>query len=202
MAAESTHPSLLSRVRNPGDQQAWREFETRYARLLVRYAQSRGLQRMDAEDIRQLVFMKLAHALQNFRYDPDRGRFRDYLGRIVKNAIHSHFSRPTRTQSSVGTDELTRMPAPPEGGGDVWEREWMLHHFHLAMRSVRRSFDARSIEMFDRILTGETPDQVAAEFRVSREAVYKVKQRIRQRLKELVKMQIDDEQIPKRLERT
>jgi RNA polymerase sigma-70 factor (ECF subfamily) len=195
MVAESTHPSLLCRVRDPNDQQAWREFEARYARLLLRYAQGRGLQRMDAEDVRQLVLLKLANALRSFQYDPGRGRFRDYLGRVVRNAIHTQAARPMRPSGAVGVSEAAGVAGEDDAGDAVWDREWMLHHFHMAMRTVRVTFDQKSLEIFDRILAGEAPDLVAQEFGVTRDAVYKVKQRIRERLKELVRQQIDDEEL-------
>ena len=83
----ATRLSLLTRVRDAGDARAWNEFEQRYSELVFRYALARGLQFADAEDVRQVVFLRLANALREFTYDPARGRFRSYLGAMVKNAI-------------------------------------------------------------------------------------------------------------------
>jgi len=41
---ETTQPSLLLRVRDPGDQSAWREFESKYRELILRYCLRLGLQ--------------------------------------------------------------------------------------------------------------------------------------------------------------
>ena len=96
VATDTTHPSLLARVRDPADAAAWHEFEARYRDLIRRYCRRRGLQTADAEDVGQLVMLALARALQHFTFDRSRGRFRDYLGRVVNNAIQRHLSRPTQ----------------------------------------------------------------------------------------------------------
>ena len=78
--SSTTHPSLLSRVRDTDDVAAWHEFEARYGDLILRYCRARRVQHADAEDVRQLVMIGLASSLRSFTYDPARGRFRSYLG--------------------------------------------------------------------------------------------------------------------------
>src|SRR5690348_14597759 len=87
MNPELTQPSLLSRVRNPSDDQAWREFELKYRELILRFCRRQGMQQADAEDVIQIVLANLLRSLPNFLYDRNRGRFRDYLYRSVRNAI-------------------------------------------------------------------------------------------------------------------
>src|SRR5262249_59654030 len=59
----TTPPTLLSRLRDTGDQEAWRTFDRRYGDLIVQYCRGQGLQQSDAEDIRQAVMTTLAHAM-------------------------------------------------------------------------------------------------------------------------------------------
>src|SRR5688572_18449843 len=59
MDISDTRPSLLKRVRDPRDAEAWRQFEGRYGELVLAYCRARGLQPCDAEDVRQLVMAKL-----------------------------------------------------------------------------------------------------------------------------------------------
>ncbi len=73
MSSSTTSPTLLSRVRNPADKVAWREFDARYGEMIVRYGRRRGLQHADAEDIRQIVMVRLSKALLAFNYSPRRG---------------------------------------------------------------------------------------------------------------------------------
>ena len=74
MAFESTHPSLLSRVRDPANAGAWREFESLYGSLILGYCRRLGLQLSDAEDVRQVVMTDLSTALPKFALEPLCGK--------------------------------------------------------------------------------------------------------------------------------
>ncbi|MHC5113908.1 MAG: sigma-70 family RNA polymerase sigma factor [Planctomycetota bacterium] len=194
MRWRTTQPSLLSRVRDPDDHAAWSEFDDRYGELIVRFCRIRGLQQSDAEDIRQVVLMSLSSALRGFQYSPARGRFRSYLGRVVRNAISRHFGRPGVPLCALDTNGGLE-PGEPDDDGQ-WEQEWVHHHLRRAMVTIRRSYDPRSVEVFDRLLAGTTTQQVAREMQMSEQAVHKVKQRIRNRLRALVERQVEEEDQP------
>lgn len=176
---------------------AWREFDARYGDLILRYCRSRGLQHSDAEDVRQIVMMNLARALPGFEYSPQRGRFRSYLGRVVRNAVIHFASRPNGQTRALDSGVLATTPAPDSTTDDAqWDVEWVRHHYRLAMQTVRATFEPRSVEAFDRLLAGESVAQVAGEFSMTDQAVHKVKQRIRERLRELIAEQIRQEDDP------
>ena len=138
MRDPSTHPSLLERLTRD-DAEAWREFEARYGDLLLRYGLARGLQLADAEDARQLVLLSLAKGLASFRYRPERGRFRDYLGRSVRNATFRVTARPKVAGTPLSEVELLALPdadGAPEEPDPLWEREWREHHLRRALGSL------------------------------------------------------------------
>ncbi|MCK6483662.1 MAG: sigma-70 family RNA polymerase sigma factor [Phycisphaerae bacterium] len=195
--AEATRPSLLSRVRTTSDHAAWTEFESRYGGLIARYCRRRGLQPSDVEDVSQLVMMRLARALRTFEYDPLRGRFRDFVGRVVRNVIIDHFSRPGRAATAVDSSVMAVVSARDESETDaVWEQEWIDHHYRLAMKKIAATFEPRSVEIFERIVAGERIDDIAAACGTTAQAVHKIKQRIRDRMKELIAAQIREEDFP------
>ncbi len=143
MVPISTHPSLLESLRNPADNDSWRTFDHRYGELILRYCLARGLQHSDADDVRQMVMIKLARAMPRFRYSPARGRFRSYLGRIVHNELIRLLGRPSRAWQRVDDDE--DVTAGVDDDDARWDREWAYWHVRQAMRQVRGSFDARSL---------------------------------------------------------
>ena len=191
---DRTRPSLLSRVRDHDDHVAWREFDAQYRDLILRHCYRRGLQASDAEDVRQMVMLNLARQLRTFQYQPDRGRFRDYLGRAVRNGIHRYFRRPRPEFHGLDMEGAadTAVPGPHESD-PVWEAEWMHYHYRRAMDTVRRTAEPKSVAVFEHLLAGETPDEVAAAFSMTRDAVHKVKQRMRDRLKAQIVEQIREE---------
>lgn len=192
----ATRPSLLSRVRDPADRAAWEEFERCYRDLVRRYALARGLQFCDAEDVCQLVFLRLSRALPQFEYQAGRGRFRSYLGAIVRNVVFSRRACPSSGGFEVDETGSARPDAhdPQSLDSDsLWEQEWVDHHYRRALETVRREVDARSIQAFERLIAGQSIETVAADMGMSREAVEKVRQRIRLRMQDAVARQIREE---------
>lgn len=191
----ATHPSLLSRVRDPSDTAAWRQFEALYRELLVRFCRRRGLQLADAEDIVQIVLTNLSKSLPGFVYDPARGRFRDYLFRCARNAISQWASRPKLAQRALDSGAEVRAPSDPPDPADAaaWEQEWVAHHYRLAMLTVRETFESKSVEIFERSIGGAGVAELAEEFGMSQQAVHKVRQRIKARMEELIAEQVKEE---------
>lgn len=193
---ELTKASLLSRVRDPGDQRSWRDFERTYRELILRYCAARGLQPADREDVLQRCLLKLMRSLPKFSYDPERGRFRNYLLRVVRSAIADHTVRSAPAAGISLMDDIDLAGDAQEAlSGAAWHQEWMGHHFRLALSSIRSSFDPRSISIFNRLLDGAAVDLVAREFATTPAAVHKVKQRVRDRLAELIRLQIQSEDL-------
>lgn len=194
--SDTTSGSLLSRVRDPADRAAWREFDARYGDLILRYIRRCGLRHSDAEDVRQMVMFKLARALPGFHYDPHRGRFRSFLGCVVHNETARHLARPDGRPAEVHTGGEVEPLAVTGSPDERWEQEWMHHHLRLAMSRIRNAHDPRHLEVFERILAGDAIERVAQTFAMSVEAVHKIKQRIRDRLKAFVAEQIREEDQP------
>ncbi len=192
-----TRLSLLARVRDAGDDDAWSEFERRYSDLVLRYGLARGLQFADAEDVRQVVFLRLARYLRNFAYAPARGRFRSYLGAIVRNVISDRPRCPGGISAAVDeTEAQLGNLADPQGGelDECWEQEWVHHHCRLALAAVRRELDPRSVKVFEELLAGAEASEVAARRGLTTGAVAKIRQRVRARMQELIRRQIRDEE--------
>lgn len=190
----TTRSSLIARLKDPGDENAWRSFDDLYGEVIVRYARTRGLTLEDAEDVRQNVLFGLVRFMPRFELRRDRGKFRSYLGRVVGNAIHRYRSRAHRSREWLTADmvEFDRGVEAVELD-EQWEREWVEHHLRRALLALRGSMSARSLEIFGRLLDGASPEDVARERDTTVEAVKKVRQRVRARLRETVDRQASEE---------
>jgi RNA polymerase sigma-70 factor, ECF subfamily len=192
MSASATPLSLLARLRDPVDAQAWKLFEQRYGDLILAYCRSRGLQPADAEDVRQMVLSKLLQGLRNFEYRPEAGGFRRYLRTVIRGEISRHMARHVVPPRQVLVEEDVTAEAEDES---TWEQEWMRHHFRIAWNAVRASVEPASLEVFRLLMSGVSTAGVARTFGMTEPAVRKVKQRISERLRAAITQQLRDEEL-------
>ena len=88
-----TSTTLLAKLaaRETGiDQAAWRIFFDRYQPVMVEFARIKGAGD-DAEDVVQDVFSDLAKVFRAGRYVRSKGRFRNYLAKMLRNELISRF---------------------------------------------------------------------------------------------------------------
>ena len=92
--ANTTRPSLLLRLRDPKDDEAWQTFLETYTPLVCAYCRRRGVQASDVADVTQEVMAQVMRSISDFSYQAERGRFRDWLGTITRTKL-LRFSRST-----------------------------------------------------------------------------------------------------------
>src|SRR5215510_11939375 len=83
----ATRVSLLVRLRDGSDAEAWHEFVHLYAPVIYGFARKRGLQDADAADLMQEVLRSVSTAAQRLEYDPSRGTFRGWLFTVTRNKV-------------------------------------------------------------------------------------------------------------------
>ncbi len=83
----TTRASLLLRLCDSQDHEAWVEFVTLYEPVVYRLLRQNGLQDADARDVMQELFLTVSRNID--RWDPakDRGSFRGWLRRVVRNLV-------------------------------------------------------------------------------------------------------------------
>ena len=193
MPAQPTRSTLLTRIRDGVDpQQAWLEFDATYSGLIRRYCARRGLQPADAEDVQQIVLASLMRSLRDFDYSRTKGRFRDYLGRIVHNAVIKQRTRPRQKPELIAPEVIAERAGETVDDAE-WQQEWVEHHFRRAMDDAHEVLDPLHMQVFRRLLAGDAVRHLAASFELTESAVYKIKHRVRDYLKVKIAQQVRDE---------
>ena len=191
-----TRASLLVRLRDGEDAEAWQEFVHLYAPVLYGFARKRGLQDADAADLMQDVLRSVSRNVHRLEYDPNRGTFSGWLFTITRNKVMSFFeSRSRRVQASgdTGVHQRLEQHADEDLSAD-WESDYQRVLTAQAMERVKSEFRANTWDAF--VLTaveGLPPAEVSERVKMSVGAIYVAKSRVIARLRqEIEKMQADD----------
>jgi RNA polymerase sigma factor (sigma-70 family) len=184
-----THATLLEQLRHGENPLAWDEFFGRYWRLIFTFARRRGCSEHTAEEMVQEVMVKVFEQKNIFQYDPQRGRFRDWLGTLVRNQVAEYRRRPAqRIRAEGGTSggapaKIEDSDAPPDA---VWEAAFEETLLGILLDVVRREMNPRDYLAFELLSLGQLPGgEVARITGLTRNAAYKARQRAIQRLGEL-----------------
>src|SRR5437764_1877721 len=136
-----TRASLLLRLRDPRDEEAWAQFVDQYTPVVYGYARKQGMQDADAADLAQDVLAAVAASVGRLEYDPQRGAFRNWLFTVVRRKLSNW--RKARKHRPQGTGDtrthqlLEQSPAPDAAEAD-WDAEWEQRLFAWACAQARR----------------------------------------------------------------
>ena len=188
-----TRVTLLARLRDGNDADAWREFVALYAPVVYGFARKRGLQDADAADLMQDVLRSVAAHMPQLEYDRAKGTFRGWLYTITRNKIYNFLnSQRRRPRGSGDSGSQQRLEQEPSRDGEPeadWEREYQKRLADQAMERIRGEFQPATWQAFWKTaVDGRGAQQVAAELKMSPGAVYVAKSRVLSRLREEVQM--------------
>ena len=177
---EATPASLLHRLREPSDGEAWRRFVKIYTPLLYHWAERWGLQSQDAADLVQDVFVVLLQSLPKFRYDPQRS-FRAWLHTVVRTKWCDWQRR--RGRAVFEETGLSGVETTPEWTARE-ELEFRSHLIGRVLQLVTEEFGETTVAAFRSTAIDERPArEVAAELGLTENAVYLARGRVMRRLR-------------------
>jgi RNA polymerase sigma factor (sigma-70 family) len=185
--APITRPSLLLRVRDAKDEAAWVQFVQIYTPLIYGYCRSRGLQESDAADVTQEVMRAVARAIARFEYDPQRGKFRNWLLTVVQSKLHNFLAQQQRQPALAGetTLQLAQDQNSAREEDDAWDAEYYRAVFTWAAERIRGEFQESTWRAFWQTTIDECDGkEVAESLGMSVGAVYVAKSRVIARLKQ------------------
>ena len=185
-----TRLSLIVRLKSRADEAAWQEFVEIYRPVIVRLATRRGMQHADAEDLSQQVLVSVTKAIGRWEIAPRCARFRAWLHRVARNAIHNALSR-TAPDRGLGGEREVSLVEQTEGvegpSSDLLRLEYRREALRWAARQIRPEFHRDTWKAFWlTAIEDRTVDDVARLLHKAAGAVYAARSRVMRRLQQKV----------------
>lgn len=178
----TTSLTLLERLRQPGDQEAWRRFVHLYTPLLYHWTKRVGMQESDASDLIQEVLTLLVRKLGAFHYD-QRGSFRSWLRTVTLNKWREQ-QRRTKGVPETNRDALEQV-AIPDPAVAFEEKEYCQQLVARALQLLEPEFSRATWRAFqEHVVAGRDAATVAEELGLRVGTVYAAKSRVLTRLRQ------------------
>lgn len=178
-----TSLGLIDRVRHDGDEASWAELAQLYTPLLQRWAAKCQIQASDRNDLVQEVLMAVHQSVRSFEHSGRTGAFRAWLRSILTHRISNYWR--ARKNAAVGQggsdfhDLLQNLSDPNSNLSQLWDQERDAVVLAHLIERVSVGFAPTSVEAFKRTaLRGEPASRVAADLKISVNAVCVAKSRI------------------------
>jgi RNA polymerase sigma-70 factor, ECF subfamily len=181
----STQLTLLARLREDGDAEAWRTFVDLYTPLVYRFCRSRNLQDADSRDVTQQVLAIVHRTIGKFQYDRERGRFRNWLGAVTAHEISRYQRKDRRPGKGAGEGRGEELALLHCAAVDPhWAEEFNSYIFQLALERIRPLFEPDVWQAFELTWLQEMkPKDAADQIRRPSAWVYKARYKVIERLR-------------------
>ncbi len=193
--SQATRPTLLARIRDHNDDDAWLQFVEVYTPLVYGLLRRRGLQDADASDVTQEVFRSVARSVHDFRGNGRRGTFRSWLAAVTRSRLLDFVAKRKRQEQGSGDTKVTTLLSEhpsPESEEDIFEREYKRRVLEWASQRIRGEFQDSTWQAFwETNMLGKPTQEVADSLGITAGAVYIARSRVLARLKKQIE-KLDD----------
>ncbi|WDE96302.1 sigma-70 family RNA polymerase sigma factor [Lentisphaera profundi] len=179
-----TRATLLQRMIHEKDEKSWEDFVQYYRDFIYLICRKMDMSHHDADEVVQQVLIKLWNHFPNFEYDESK-RFRSWLCRVIQNTGRDFFRKlnsQSRLKGKVLDEEMDKLSLPEVE--NIAEHEWNDYLASLALENIKPHFSDRLIEIFLRLVEGESPQDLELEYKLKPKVIYVYSKRIRDRLKD------------------
>jgi RNA polymerase sigma factor (sigma-70 family) len=181
-----TSATLLRRLRDPADRDAWGAFAQNYGKRIYAWCKRWNLQEADTEDVTQGLLVTIPQKMRSFHYDPKIGSFRAWLKTVVRHAL-TDFVRARERQGKTSYAALESVEAERDLIQELDER-FEREMLEEAMARVELRVNKPTWEAFRlTAIEQQSGKDAAAALKVPVAHVYVYKQRVQEMLKEEIR---------------
>jgi RNA polymerase sigma-70 factor (ECF subfamily) len=164
------------------DETAWENFYNFYAPLIRLHGRDCGLKNENLEDLVQNVMLTMAEQMPGFVYDPAKGRFRDYLRKIIR-ARANDMLRKIYRQERLPADELEEYEQL-----DRYDEEWKEHILARSLEMLKSAVRLQHYQIFYLLdINHHSVNELAKLYNMPPVSIYSIRSRVEARLKKIVR---------------
>ena len=172
-----TSASLLQRLREQPEGEAWQRLVGIYTPLLKQWLGRYGLQVSDVDDLVQDVLAVVVREMPQFEHNQRAGAFRRWLRTILVNRLRGFWrARENRPQAGGDSDlgqMLDQLEDPQSGLSQLWDKEHDRHVMARLLEQIEAEVRPPTWQAFRRVvLDGKDEETVATELGISVNAVF------------------------------
>ena len=193
-----TRASLVLRLRDRDDHDAWADFVVDYGPMLYRFVRSRGLQDADAADLVQDVMRSVGTAIGRLDYAKEKGGFRAWLFTITRNKLSTHFEKRKRIGPTANDTVQIDLLNNQSSGSNELDQRWELEHQRQlaadAMEKLKSTIDPNTWSAFElTAVEGLSAEDAGKQIGMSKGAVYVARSRVTAKLRSEIQAHLDEE---------
>lgn len=145
-----TNLSLIDRLQDAENAEAWQEFLQIYQPVVYRMATQRRLQDADALDVSQQVFTSISRAIHRWVPDADGPPFRAWLTTIAGNAITTALTRRPKDRATGSTSivDLLNRETADVGISEEMQTQARREVVRWAAEQIRSEFTEQTWAIF------------------------------------------------------
>ena len=181
-----TPKTLLRKIAeyaNGDDAAEWARFVELYTPVIRQFVSAReGVREADADDVVQEIFVRLVNVLRAGIYRPEKGRFRAYLGTMVRRLLIDRHRRAIARGAGeiVSADDVELLSETPDAAEVVDMRLREARHAAAVEHVLSRTMlDDRTVAAYrEYALEGRPAAEVAARHGITVNALRQIKYRV------------------------
>jgi len=190
-----TRVSLIARICDSADDDAWTEFVQIYQPVVQRFIQRHGLQYADAAEVTQEVLSRVAKSIESWDGTQERSTFRGWLYRITRNQTIDFLRKKQVEKSRVAGQEcgLSQIADTAQSETDQFQAEYEKQLFHWAAEKLKPLFKTSNWQAFwMSTVDGLSIEDVARRLQIECGTVYVARSRIMARLSTLIQDRLNE----------
>lgn len=192
---KTTRLSLIGRLGNKADQEAWFEFVEIYEPLVLNMVIQSGVQHSDAKEITQEVLTKVLISIDARDHENASGSFRGWLYRITRNMTIDFLRRSKRRNQGVVTTDLEQVVAPTPQDSNDFHLEFERQLFRWASDKVKGTVTETNWQAFwSTTVEGEAIPHAAIRLGVSTGTIHVARSRIMSRISGMIQSRLEETQ--------